>query len=361
MSGGKFGPTKTPERRCKPITLWPEADRALWECALMPADILEDGGARAAHNTASNLKATKGYGRWLTYLEIHDRSALTLAAHARITPERVRGYVERLQDIGNSTATILARLQELGEVARVMNPDRPWSFIRQLASRVRAHHRPARSKHHLRPSDELVTLGFSLIERAAQASTLEAALLTRDGLLIALLALVPLRRRNLADLRIDETLIRQPSQWAIYFSEDDTKTHTVFETIVPALLTSTLDRYVAIHRPYLQTRTGRWRKPSGAALWVSKDGSAMTQIALYDRIRAHTLAAFGTALHPHLFRDAAATTLAIADPARVRVAAPVLGHKTFKTTERHYQHAKGIEAHRAYTNVLRKIRRVRDE
>ena len=131
---------------------------------------------------------------------------------ARITPERVRGYVERLQDIGNSTATILARLQELGEVARVMNPDRPWSFIRQLASRVRAHHRPARSKHHLRPSDELVTLGFSLIERAAQASTLEAALLTRDGLLIALLALVPLRRRNLADLRIDETLIRQPSQ-----------------------------------------------------------------------------------------------------------------------------------------------------
>ena len=58
------------------------------------------------------------------------------------------------------------------------------------------------------------------------------------------------------------------------------------------------------------------------------------------------------ALCPHLFRDAAATTLAIADPAHVRVAAPLLGHRTFATTERHYRQARAYEAHRSYLDVL---------
>ena len=143
----------------------------------------------------------------------------------------------------------------------------------------------------------------------------------------------------------------------IYFTEDDTKTHTVFETTVPHALTAALDRYVDRYRPYLMRRTGRWKKPAGLALWISKDGSPMTQMALYDRIRARTKAAFGTSLNPHLFRDAAATTIAILDPARVRIAAPVLGHKTFTTTERHYRHARGLDAHRAYTDALHTLRK----
>ena len=74
----------------------------------------------------------------------------------------------------------------------------------------------------------------------------------------------------------------------------------------------------------------------------------MTQMALYDRIRARTKDSFGVAINPHLFRDAAATTLAIADPAHVRVAAPLLGHRNFGTTERYYRQARSQEAHRAY-------------
>jgi integrase len=78
----------------------------------------------------------------------------------------------------------------------------------------------------------------------------------------------------------------------------------------------------------------------------------MTEIAMYDRIRRHTQKAFGAAINPHLFRDAAATTLAIADPAHVRVAAPLLGHRTFTTTERFYQQARSFDAHRAYVDAI---------
>ena len=75
-------------------------------------------------------------------------------------------------------------------------------------------------------------------------------------------------------------------------------------------------------------------------------------MTIYNTICMHTENAFGRAINPHLFRDAAATTLAIADPAHVRVAAPLLGHRTFTTTERHYQQAKSFDAHRAYIDAL---------
>jgi integrase/recombinase XerD len=352
MSGGKYGRGKAPQRRCLPVDLWPERDRRLWQEALTPGDVLADGGARADHQAITNTKDAKGYGRWLTYLQFNAPETLALPAEDRITAERVRAYVQHLLTLGNGTQTILDRLQELDGVARVMAPLRNWRFIRRTASRVRARHVPARHKRNMRHSDELLSLGLQLMDGVAGQDPLNAAIAYRDGLMIALLAIVPLRRRNLAGLRLGETLLRQPSQWLISFGEDDTKTHTVFETALPAILGPYLDRYLAEHRVYLEQRTGRWSDPLGNALWASKDGSPMTQIALYDRIRARTQAAFGEAMNPHLFRDAAASTLAVADPGRVRVAAPLLGHRSFKTTERHYLQAQANIGHRAYIDVL---------
>jgi integrase len=46
------------------------------------------------------------------------------------------------------------------------------------------------------------------------------------------------------------------------------------------------------------------------------------------------------------------TTLAIADPEHVRVAAPLLGHRTFATTEKYYQQATAMQAHRTYVAVV---------
>ena len=67
-------------------------------------------------------------------------------------------------------------------------------------------------------------------------------------------------------------------------------------------------------------------------------------------------AAFGKAMSPHLFRDAAATTMATADPGNVRVAAPVLGHRTFAPTERHYIQATGLQAQAGYLKVIKERR-----
>ena len=105
-----------------------------------------------------------------------------------------------------------------------MGPDKSWRFLNKLESRIRARHKPARDKSNLRLSDELFGLGLSLIDKATALSGREAALLHRDGLMIALLALVPLRRRNFAGLRLDRNVIAINDVWLITLDELETKT-----------------------------------------------------------------------------------------------------------------------------------------
>jgi integrase/recombinase XerD len=354
MSGGPYGRGKAPERACLKLQDWPAQDRHLWQAACRPSDLLdaEPSGARANHAIMSNRKAEKGYGRWLTFLKFAHPDSLADAPALRITPEPVRRYVDSLICLGNSTATIIARLRELGEVARIMGPDKSRSFINALESRIRARHKPARDKRNLKLSDELLGLGLSLIDNATGFSGREAAILHRDGLMIALLALVPLRRRNFAGLRLQRNVIAINDVWLITLDESETKTHAPLEILWPDELIGPLRTYLNVHRPLLSAITRRGAKPAGDALWVSSRGSPLTEMAMYLLICEHTQKAFGRAINPHLFRDAAATTLAIADPAHVRVAAPLLGHRTFTTTERHYQQAQSFDAHRAYIDTL---------
>ena len=48
--------------------------------------------------------------------------------------------------------------------------------------------------------------------------------------------------------------------------------------------------------------------------------------------------------------------MAIADPEHVRIAAPLLDHRSFTTTETYYQQARTLEAHRDYVATIAKRR-----
>lgn len=75
-------------------------------------------------------------------------------------------------------------------------------------------------------------------------------------------------------------------------------------------------------------------------------------MALYDIVRKRTKTAFGHPINPHLFRDEAATYLAIHDPEHVRLSAPLLGHRQLTTTERYYQQGRSLQASRSYANAM---------
>ncbi len=362
MSGGRFSPTKAPRRACLKLADWPEADRGRWHAALQPVDPLDplivEGGERSNHADVSNRKAEKGYGRYLTFLigqgclDVGERPA------DRITQERVAAYVQELVSQDSASQTILARLQELGEVAVVFDRDRDWTFIKRMASQVRARHRPVRDKRsRVVQTDELLALGIQLMAEASSETTdHHSAILYRDGLLIALLALRPMRRKNITSLQLGRHLRRIQAGWWISFDAAEMKTRVPFEAPFPDYLVPFLHTYLELYRPLLAARCGRWAAEVGGALWVTQDGSPMTQQSVYDRVCHHTLEWLGKLINPHLFRDCAATTIAIHDPEQVRAASALLGHGSPATTERHYQHAKSLEAHRLYTKSVNELR-----
>jgi integrase/recombinase XerD len=294
MSGGPYGRGKAPERQCLPLQYWPDEDRRLWLAACAPADPLDEHiGARSEHSAISNRNVEKGYGRWLTFVRSTEPACLLIPPAARITPERAQAYVGCLVGLENGTAAILSRLKELGAAAKVMGPQQDWRFLNSLSSKIRARHRPVRDKSNLKLSDELLDVGLSLIDKATGGEGLTAARLHRDGLLIALLALVPLRRRNLAGPRLGRNMIDVNGTWLIALDASETKTHAPIEIVWPEELAAPLVTYLTIHRPLLSSLDGRWSKTIDGALRVSSHGSPLTEMAIYLRVRQHTKDAFG--------------------------------------------------------------------
>jgi integrase/recombinase XerD len=362
MSGGPYGRGKAPERACMKRALWPQNDQSLWTAALTPADpFTGTGGTRAAHRPISNRNIERGYGRWLTFFSRHGLLNDTVSPADRITPAMVSAYLQELDSLANKKNSILARLEELTEMAMVMGPERDWRFLRRMSARVRARTEPPSAKaSRLVSTEQLVALGHGLMKQAARQPTpLRSAILFRDGLIIALLAFRPLRLRNLAGLTLGKDLIRVEENWSIVLPPTATKTHVTLEYSWPESLRAGLATYLAVYRPVLVSRNGRWRAPIKDRLWISSDGSPFTEAGIYQQIIRRTRIAFGRSINPHLARDMAATAMAIHDPNHVLLAAPLLGHRTFSTTQGNYIQAQSLEAHREFAAKLIKLRQVR--
>lgn len=358
MSGGRFAPDKAPERQCLPVAMWPEQDRLVWEAACTPTSILEDTGGELTHlSPISQRKTAKGWGRFINHLRFNDPAALLEPVSARITLNRVRGYVRRLEELENSTRTVLCRLQELGDAARILAPEEQFSFINHIASHVRGHHRPARPKTNRVMADEVVTLACKIMEAAEGKTGSQGARKFRDGLMLLLLVHLPLRRKNFTALTLGESLVFRQGQWFVTLTPAQTKTHAYFEAALHPNLVPWLETYLTQHRPVLLALEGRWKADPGERLWISSHGSPMTEMAIYDRVSRLTKAAFGESISPHRFRDMAASTIASHAPESIHAAAPLLGHATLRTTEKYYRQARAQEGQKRYIATIQDIRR----
>jgi integrase len=176
--------------------------------------------------------------------------------------------------------------------------------------------------------------------------SLARALRYRDGLMISLLAFMPLRRKNLASLEIDRHLIGEGKNRAILIPAEETKTRTPIEFELPPLLVPYLDVYLRIVRPRISNEL------KCKALWVSPRGGALREGAIGEIVSKHTAANLGIRLTPHDARDAAATTWALAAPSKIGNSRDLLSHSHLRTTGKHYNRAKGVEASRAYAKLI---------
>jgi integrase/recombinase XerD len=358
--------------RRPPIADWPERDRALWEKGVEPKGLFEGGGAGASWSDASRFKTARGHRHWLRWLAAHGHFDIDLSPAHRVTRERVAAYVAELKPLC-APYTVLCRIRELYDAMRVMAPETDWDWLSGLRRTLTAGARSARDKlPSLRPIGELEDLGQRLMDEAESAAEWPArrrAVLFRDGLAIALLARRPVRLKNLAAMRLGRHLVKVGGSWQMLFGAHETKSHVLYEGKVPATLAPRLERYLDVHRPVLlrgkgvRDRAGNTPVSEGEtsippevdAVWVSEVGTQIEQEALAHRIVKHTKAAFGRSVSPHLFRDCAATSMALDNPKHIGDASLVLGHAGHRMAERHYNHARSLEASRRHATTIARL------
>ncbi|MEL7471577.1 MAG: tyrosine-type recombinase/integrase [Pseudomonadota bacterium] len=346
-------PCEDPRRRCLTVDLWPEGDRVAWERAMAPGDVLDGTVGPGFHwRDQTREKYRKGYGRWLTFLVMQGWLEPDVCAADRITPERVRLYCDELisQDVGSWT--LWGRLAELLAALKAMAPEYDFNWLRKIVPRLEANTVDKRNKlERLQPADRLLDWAITRLDNLLEPPPMrDSHVAFRDALMVGLLSCCPVRLGNLSMIEIDNQLRRTEQGFLLRFTSDETKTSHPMTMPVAQSLTSYLDHYLDAVRPQFLI-TGKTER-----LWITRYGLPMRDNAMHAAITRTTERAFGKPINPHLFRDCAATFVALEDPEHVRLTAPLLGHIDPRATERHYIQANQIVAGRRIRASVAQLR-----
>jgi site-specific recombinase XerD len=184
-------------------------------------------------------------------------------------------------------------------------------------------------------TDQLVEAGLTLLTEARNFAHLPFARARgiRNGLMIALLGVCPIRPKNFAALEIGTTFKEIHGQWWIALPKADTKSRRCpDERPVPRWLNPSVDLYLTQARPALLRS-----KADTKALWISSTtGHRMTKKNLGTLISKLTLQTLGVDISPHLFRTSAASTAATYGGATPHLANALLNHSDPRITQEHY-------------------------
>jgi integrase/recombinase XerD len=341
-------------RKTQPFDQWPEEDQLMWNEAFHAGDLFDTGpGAHLAVATRTALQFV--WGRWLGFLMQQDVDILDLTLADRLTEDRLKAFADHLRTTCSS-ASVSTLLAQLHQVARLFAPQADWGFIDNIRNRLGRYATPDRVHHEVVSAELLVGLGFKLMDEAEAGtawSMKRRAMHYRDGLLIAFLALCPIRRRNIAVMLIDVHLQRTPQGYSVLFGPEETKNSEPLELDLPDLIVPHFERYL-----------GHWRLliPGSAGhhgLWASNKQCPLTRCALNSIVVHHTGRELGTAVNLHRFRHAAATTIAIHDPESMLIAKDLLHHKGEGGIDRYYNLAASLQASRSYARLLQEMRDIK--
>jgi integrase len=273
---------------------------------------------------------------------------------------------------------------DAGPAAQVL-PDLVASFVEELSARVSSV-TAAGTVYKLRRAAELLDpkAGLTLVKEATdnpELTPLQRGRQVRDGLMIALLALCPIRLKNFAALELQASFRRIGTRWWIVLDRNETKSGRPDERPIPRDLDAAIEAYLLRHRPVLaaangerdtealdpQDRVGRppnAKARSGDPLasvtgppWLSSNsGERMSYSAVERAITETTRLTVGVAVSLHLFRSCAATAIYTHAGGNPNLASAVLQHTDRRVTEEHYNRASSAQAAQQYAEILKGTR-----
>jgi integrase len=330
---------------------WSSADRAAWTAACQPSQRLKRRGAGAHLKEVTLADLKRRYGYFLDFLDrsgLLDRSA---AAAGQVNPENVGKYIAELNERVGSVTTY-GSIYKLRRASQLLDPRGDFGWLIELEKDLALVMRPRSKADRLVLAEVLVEAGLILMmeaEGSTSLSPLGKARQFRDGLMVAMLALHPIRLKNFASLEIGRNLANIGGCWWIALSAAETKERRPDERRIDHAIAPALSKYLIQYRLVLARESSQ-----SSALWLSSnDGRPMTYSAVADVIERTTCKAIGVGISPHLFRTAAASSAAVHADSNPYLGSAVLHHRDQRVTEEHYNRASSLSAANDYGRLVR--------
>jgi integrase len=339
--------------RSLPVPEWPAADRWAWEDACRPGSRLKPGGAASYLAEVSRVDFARRYGAFLCFLQRTDRLDRRGSAASQVTPQNVESYLAELTARVRSV-TIWNCLYKLRRAAELLAPSAEFSWLAEIEKDIALVMEPRSKLDRLVLTERLVEAGLTLIAEALDFATnhLARAKGVRNGFMVALLALCPIRLKNFAALEIGNTFREIQARWWIALPRVSTKSRRPDERAVPALLNPAIRAYLDDARPFLLSSA-----PATNALWISSTRRRqLTTKNLGTLVSRITLESIGVDVSPHLFRTAAASTAAAYGGNMPYLASALLGHTDPRVTQDHYIRATTMSAAQSYAALIEEYR-----
>jgi integrase len=301
--------------------------------------------------TLADLKRRYGY-----FLDFLDRSGLfdrSPVAAGQVVPENVNRYVAELKERVGSVTTH-GSIYKLRRAGQLLDPRGDFGWLIELEKDLALVMRPRSKTDRLVLTEVLVECGLTLMAEAESSATLSdlaKARQFRNGLMLAMLALHPIRLKNFASLEIGRNFKNLSGRWWIVLSAVETKENRPDERLIDDLIAPSLETYLRKYRPLLEVRHAR-----SNGLWLSSlNGDPMTYHGVADAVTRSARAATGVAASPHMFRTAAASSAAIHACYNPHLASALLHHRDKRTTEEHYNRASSLSAAKAFRELIKEL------
>jgi len=337
--------------RSLPLDLWPEADRNAWISGCRPAARLKRGGAAGHLKPITRDDLARRYGYFLDFLSRRGLLQIGTLAATCVTLENVETYIAELkQRVGS--VTLYGSIHKLRHAAEIIAPSLEFAWLGELEKDLALDMRPRSKFDRIVLIEVLVEAALTLIHEAETSpnlSSLARARQVRNGLMVALLGMCPIRLKNFAALEIGRSFVEIKSRWWIVLAASETKENRPDERLIDELLKPVIDRYLNQHRPVL----ARTDKPV-SALWLSSnDGAPMSYAGVEDVIKATTLSTVGIDVSPHLFRACGASTAATYGGNNPHLTSALLDHTDASVTNAHYNRATSLTAADRLQQIVR--------
>ena len=329
----------TPIRSIRPGA-WPLADRMALERALAPDDDGSGECGQAAHLRAATLESyTQTYGQWLGFLAWTGVPIEAEGPGERVTPQRVAAWRRENKLRGLAPTSRRQMLANLGAILRLLVPDRDWSFVirpgnRPLKRAIRGGPKPFVVRD---VADVMVHVRRLHRRGLAVPQGLEKRRALRDAALLALLLTRAPREGSLAPMTVDRHVALRPDgTWHLRFPGEHTKDGRVLDFPLDAERSRMLADYLE------HSRAGFPGAGATDRLWMGGRGP-MSEQGIRGVAKRRTLAWFGQAHGPHVFRKWLRASAARRSPELAMDAADIMGH-TAEVSVQHYSEASCLHA-----------------